>query len=272
VWVELPSLGAPRTLAGLRAIGSCGSREACLPEPLDRVIAGADSNITQGLAITARPRLSPRTARRFDNNRSDISQQLFFILLKSGLAHRKFLMAELKPLGYASALVVLLSASSLLAQTTTTAQPSTSSPGITTQTTRNPRIRGARQRPCWQRSAFPSRRSSGDNRLKRLPAPRCRRSVCHDSSLSPQQKREKIRQLREQARNEAEALLTPQQQEALRACREQHVAGRGRRGGIHRGGAGPCGEMPSNKHAQTEQESTRTAVDSRADLRKRSRG
>jgi len=271
VWVELPSLGAPRTLAGLRAIGSCGSREACLPEPLDRVIAGADSNITQGLAITARPRLSKRTAPRFDNNRSDISQQLFFILLKSGLAHRKFLMAELKPLGYASALVVLLSASSLLAQTTTTAQPSTSSPGITTQTTRNPRIRGARQRPCWQQVGIPQaaierRKQIEENTRSQVQA------VCHDSSLSPQQKREKIRQLREQARNEAEALLTPQQQEALRACREQHVAGRGRRGGIHRGGAGPCGEMPSNKHAQTEQESTRTAVDSRADLRKRSRG
>jgi hypothetical protein len=78
-------------------------------------------------------------------------------------------------------------------------------------------------------------------------------AVCHDSSLSPQQKREKIRQLREQVQ-EAEALLTPQQQEALRTCREQRVAGRGGRGGIHHGGAEPCSEMP-NKHAQTEQES-----------------
>ncbi len=162
-------------------------------------------------------------------------------------------MAELKPLGYALALVVLLPASSLLAQTTTTAQPSTSPPGITAQTTRNPRIRGARQRPCWQQVGIPQSAIERRKQIEETARSQVQ-AVCHDSSLSPQQKREKIRQLREQARNEAEALLTPQQQEALRTCREQHVAGRGRRGGIHRGGAGPCGEMPSNKHAQTEQE------------------
>ncbi|HLB87240.1 MAG TPA: hypothetical protein VJK29_06275 [Terriglobales bacterium] len=162
-------------------------------------------------------------------------------------------MAESKPLGYAPALLVLLSASSLLAQTTTTAQPSTSPPGITAQTTRNPRIRGARQRPCWPQvgipqSAIERRKQIEENTRSQVQA------VCHDSSLSHEQKREKIRQLREQARKEAEALPTPQQQEALKACREQRVAGRGGRGGIHQGGSEPCGEMP-NQHAQTEQDS-----------------
>jgi hypothetical protein len=36
----------------------------------------------------------------------------------------------------------------------------------------------------------------------------------------PQQKREKIRQLHQQARQQIESLITPQQQEALKACQQ----------------------------------------------------
>jgi len=148
-------------------------------------------------------------------------------------------MAELKPLGYALALLVLLLAPSLLAETHDSGAALNFAPGdhhANYQKSAN----SARQRPGWQQVGIPQSAIERRKQIEETARSQVQ-AVCHDSSLSPQQKREKIRQLREQARNEAEALLTPQQQEALRACREQHVAGRGRRGGIHRGGAGPCG-------------------------------
>jgi hypothetical protein len=70
-------------------------------------------------------------------------------------------------------------------------------------------------------------------------------SVCNDSSLTPQQKEQKIHQLHQEAQQQVNGLITPQQEAALKSCRE----GRGGRGGgphvcaAH--GGGPCGEMAS---------------------------
>jgi len=75
-------------------------------------------------------------------------------------------------------------------------------------------------------------------------------SVCNDSSLNEQQKREKIREIRQQSHQQIEALISPQQQEAVKACQKERAAPRGGSaghgaGGIHHGG-GPCGEMGSS--------------------------
>jgi hypothetical protein len=78
-------------------------------------------------------------------------------------------------------------------------------------------------------------------------------SVCANGSLTMQQKRERIREIRERERQQAEALVTPQQQEALRACQQERGGGHG--GGGHLGGgrgAGPCGELPSATHLENE--------------------
>jgi hypothetical protein len=69
-------------------------------------------------------------------------------------------------------------------------------------------------------------------------------SVCADSSLTPQQKHEKIQTLEEQAHQEMSRSVTPQQMQALKSCRASrgesgHMGGMG---GGHQGG--PCGEMP----------------------------
>jgi hypothetical protein len=75
-------------------------------------------------------------------------------------------------------------------------------------------------------------------------------SVCADSSLSPQQKHEKIRQLHEQTRQQVEGLISPAQQQALRACQQERSAAHGGHiGGGHHGGggSGPCGELASGK-------------------------
>ncbi len=153
-------------------------------------------------------------------------------------------MTSLKPHGWAVALLALLSASSLLGQINP----------------KPPRPRNAREQPCWQqvgipRSAIERRRQIEQNTHSQLQA------VCNDSSLSPQEKREKIRQIRERAHQEVEAVISPQQQQELKACQEERAAARGEGGrghsggGMHRGGSsGPCGEMPSGKDTQTRQE------------------
>jgi hypothetical protein len=64
-------------------------------------------------------------------------------------------------------------------------------------------------------------------------------SVCSDSSLNPQQKRQKIHQLHQEAQQQIEALVNAQQLEALRNCREQ----RGAVVGAHLGN--PCSSTPT---------------------------
>lgn len=76
-------------------------------------------------------------------------------------------------------------------------------------------------------------------------------SVCADSALNEQQKKEKIHEIRQQAHQEAEALITPEQQEAFKSCQQSRAAAAphpGGHGGMpHPGsGAGPCGEMPTS--------------------------
>jgi hypothetical protein len=69
-------------------------------------------------------------------------------------------------------------------------------------------------------------------------------SVCSDSSLTPQQKKQKIHQLHQEAEQQVQGLISPEQEQALKSCREKrgavpHV------GGLHGGGGDPCGEMAS---------------------------
>src|SRR5947199_10112896 len=75
--------------------------------------------------------------------------------------------------------------------------------------------------------------------------------VARMSSLNEQQKREKIREIRQQSHQQIEALISPQQQEALKACQSERTAARGgstghSAGKVHHGG-GPCGEMTAPK-------------------------
>jgi hypothetical protein len=80
-----------------------------------------------------------------------------------------------------------------------------------------------RQEPCWQeagisKSAMEQRKQIEQNTRAEI------QSVCNDSALTPQQQREKIRQLHQQTRQQIEGVITPQQQEALKACQQQRAA------------------------------------------------
>lgn len=122
----------------------------------------------------------------------------------------------------------LLSAGSLLAQSS----PS-SSGSATSQPTRT------RQEPCWQQagisnSVFEQRQAIERDAHSQVS------SVCADTSLTPQQKLARVREIRHQAQQKTGELITPDQEKALMACREQRNAnppGAGRREG-----GNPCAE------------------------------
>lgn len=118
------------------------------------------------------------------------------------------------------ALVLGLCANSLLAQNTAPATPSYA--------------QHPRQQPCWlqagmSKSAALQLRQIEESTHSQLE------SVCSDSSLNAQQRHQKIQQLHQQAKQEAEGIVNVQQLEALRSCREQRGHSE-----MHSGG-GPCG-------------------------------
>ena len=117
------------------------------------------------------------------------------------------------------------------------------------------RMQAAHVKPCWEvagisKSAIAERRRIEQETRSQV------QSVCNDSSLNEQQKREKIREIRQQSHQQIDALISPQQQEALKACQKERAAARGGSaghgaGGIHRG-EGPCGEMTAPKPSERE--------------------
>ena len=104
-----------------------------------------------------------------------------------------------------------------------------------------------KQEPCWQvagisKSAMDQRRSIQQGVRSQVEA------ACADSSLTAQQRSEKIREIHQQAKQQIDALITPQQMEALHSCQQSRNHG----GGMHPstphaggGGHGPCGELPA---------------------------
>lgn len=102
------------------------------------------------------------------------------------------------------------------------------------------------QEPCWQvagisKSAMEQRRTIAQSTHSQVE------SVCADTSLTISQKHERIRQIREQARQQEEALVTPSQLQALHGCQAERNHNNGvHAGGGHGGNSGPCGDLPAN--------------------------
>jgi len=110
-------------------------------------------------------------------------------------------------------------------------------PGQTTPPTRR-----ERQEPCWKvagisKAAMEQRHVLAEQAKQEVEA------VCANSSLTITQKRHEIRAIHERERQQVEAIITPQQREAMKACQESRGHGGG--GGGGGGGMGPCGEMPA---------------------------
>ncbi len=114
--------------------------------------------------------------------------------------------------------------------------PIRTGPPAASRPTPRPRVE-----PCWEvagvsKSAIQQRRVVAQQARQEVEA------VCANSSLSIQQKRQQIQQIRQRERQEIDAIITPAQQADMRSCQEQRNGGHG---GGHVGGGhgGPCGEM-----------------------------
>ena len=137
-------------------------------------------------------------------------------------------MTRMREFVFAVTVLTLLGTYPLVAQTAATP----ASPRGTTPT---------HQKPCWQQagisqSALQQRKQIEESTHSQIE------SVCSDSALTPQQKQQKIHQIHEQAQKEAAGAISPQQEAALKSCRESRGEAP-HMGGMH--GGGPCGEMAS---------------------------
>jgi hypothetical protein len=99
-----------------------------------------------------------------------------------------------------------------------------------------PARRGGQQ-PCWQqagidKSVMEQRRSIEADTHSQIE------SVCSNSSLTPKEKMQQVREIRQQSQQRMSGLMTGEQQSALTSCQQS-------RGRVH-SGMGPvgCGAMP----------------------------
>src|SRR5437762_9417290 len=98
-------------------------------------------------------------------------------------------------------------------QTGTTAGAGQTTPGTAGSTSRG------RQQPCWQVAGVTQQALQRHRQIEESTRSRVE-TVCSNTSLTAQQKQQEIRQLRENAKKQMGSLVTPQQEEALRSCRE----------------------------------------------------
>jgi Spy/CpxP family protein refolding chaperone len=94
----------------------------------------------------------------------------------------------------------------------------------------------AHQDPCWRQAGI-DRSVMEQHRTIERDAHAQVNSLCENSSLTPRQKQEQTREIKRQAKEKMDALLTPDQQKSLQACQEARAADRPH--AEHHGG--PCG-------------------------------
>ncbi len=113
----------------------------------------------------------------------------------------------------------------------------------------NPPMHRGGQEPCWQqagidRSVMEQVWTVGHDAHQQVE------SVCSNSSLTPQQRQQQAREIREQAMQKRDGLLTADQRKALMTCQQERgghaMGGGGAHGGMHEGMGGGCGEMSHN--------------------------
>jgi hypothetical protein len=138
-------------------------------------------------------------------------------------------------------LIFLLGAGLLLAQT---------GPSSNTPPSQNRPMRGGGQGACMQQAGIDKSAMEQIHSIVREAHSQVE-SVCSNSSLTPQQKQQQVREIRERAMQQRDGLMTADQQKALMACQQarngNHAgAARPHEGGLHGGMGGGCGEMQHN--------------------------
>jgi hypothetical protein len=93
--------------------------------------------------------------------------------------------------------------------------------------------------PCWQQASIQKSVMEQRWAIERETHSQVE-AVCSNSSLTPLQKRQQVTEIRQQGRQKAEALVTPEQEKTLTACQQERGGRPG--GGTHEGMGGGCGE------------------------------
>lgn len=102
-----------------------------------------------------------------------------------------------------------------------------------------PGMRRAGGEPCWQvagveKSVMEQRWAIERDTHSQVSA------VCSNTSLTPQQKRAQVQEIRQQGKQKMDALMTPEQEKSLVSCQQSRGMNHGG-GGEHEMGGG-CGE------------------------------
>jgi hypothetical protein len=130
--------------------------------------------------------------------------------------------------------LLLLSCTAMFAQST---PPPSSAPAQT----RMGRRGGI---PCWQQAGIDKSVMEQRWALERDTRSQVE-AVCSNSSLTPQQKHQQAREIRQQAKQKMEGLVTADQEKSLTACQQERGMNHNGNGAAGREGGG-CGEWPHN--------------------------
>src|SRR6266487_632621 len=102
-----------------------------------------------------------------------------------------------------------------------------------------------REEPCWQKVGITKEANEQRDAIA-LDTHSQVQAVCSDSSLTPQQKKQKIQQIHKESKQKVGGLISDQQQEELHACQKERAANQPTSPGTQHAGGGPCGETPSS--------------------------
>ena len=116
--------------------------------------------------------------------------------------------------------------------------------------TQHPRTVRAKQEPCWQQVGI-SKDVIDQRDVIQQDTHSQVQSVCADTSLTPQQKNQKIREIHQEAKQKMSGLISEEQQQQLEACRKGRAENSPVAAGVKHPGAGPCGAMGSPSGGQT---------------------
>jgi Spy/CpxP family protein refolding chaperone len=104
-----------------------------------------------------------------------------------------------------------------------------------------------RQEPCWRQAGITKPVMEQHQALERDGHSQIA-GVCENSSLTPEQKQQQVREIRQQTQQKVDALITPQQLSTLHACQQQRRGNNGGEGN-HAGGS-PCGNFATSQGRQ----------------------
>ena len=117
---------------------------------------------------------------------------------------------------------------------------------VNSPNTQHPQPARVRQEPCWQQIGISKDVIDQRDAIQQDTHSQVQ-SVCADTSLTPQQKSQKIREIHQEAKQKMSGLISEEQQQQLESCRKQRAGNNPAAAGVKHPGTGPCGELQAPK-------------------------